>query len=834
MKGLEDDPDLLTAPTVPLNVRPIRDSGDLDVQLLTESLLLAHYGVSADDLEPLKQLFLEGTTFGSLLKVPETLSDKLPALARLCRAPTPQDAFAADALRRLRPLVAQAQLLARRYGFVVTNPPYMGSGSMCASLKKHVRKHYPTAYRDLFACFIQRGLDLAKPGGFCAMVTMHSWMFLSSFEKMRCGLLRTHTIRVLAHLGARAFESISGQVVQTAAFVLQNAPPQSYKPTFTQLVDGCAAQKRQALLQGKHRYQNIAQHQFELIPGSPIAYWLSDALLDAFRRGTPLGQTLDARVGLQIGDTSRFLRRWWEVDYGRIGFGMRDRKEAQRSGKKWFPHNKGGTSRKWYGNHEYVVNWEEDGREIRLYGSEDGGKPRSRVQNIGYYFRKALTWSDIASGPPSFRLNDGGDIHGNKGNCAFECAKVGLRRVAGFSNSPVLAAINSALNPTLSFSVGYFAKIPFVEPTTEQEALQVDTNVSALTRIARKDWDAFESSWDFQGPPVLPVAAANPAPLETCYHAWVASNREAARTTRSLEEEINRVFIDAYGLADELSPVVPLEEVTLTVNPAYRYRSIASEEERQARFLRDSITELVSFAIACMMGRYSLDAPGLVYAGSGSEGFDFSRYTAFPADNDGIVPITAQPWFEDDAANRLIRFVATVWDPTELETNLSFLAKGLSANARGSSRSTLRRYLVRGFYKDHLTTYKKRPIYWLFTSGRRRTFQCLVYLHRYHEGTLARMRTDYVIALQSKTASRLKQLTTDIESAGRARQRRLEKEKANLQKDLLELQDFDDKLRYFADQQISLDLDDGVKVNYGKFGGLLANVRGITGRPPAS
>ena len=333
-------------------------------------------------------------------------------------------------------------------------------------------------------------------------------------------------------------------------------------------------------------------------------------------------------------------------------------------------------------------------------------------------------------------------------------------------------------------------------------------------------------------PPILPGSKSDTSTVEHCYDLWLAHNRNAVRETQRLEEENNRLFIDAYGLSDELSPEVPTEEITLTVNPAYRYKRNLTESERAERFKRDTMAELVSYAIGCMMGRYSLDEPGLAYAGSSGAGFDAERYSTFSADDDGIIPITGQAWFDDDAANRLVKFISVAWDAAGLEENLRFVAGCLSPRQNESSRDTLRRYLATGFYKDHLTTYKNRPVYWLFSSGRRRTFQCLVYLHRYRESTLARMRTDYVIPLQGMMASRVRRLDGDIEKATKAHRRRLEKERDGLLKDQVELQAFDDKLRYFADHRIRLDLDDGVKVNYGKFGSLLADVRKVTGNKP--
>jgi type II restriction/modification system DNA methylase subunit YeeA len=380
----------------------------------------------------------------------------------------------------------------------------------------------------------------------------------------------------------------------------------------------------------------------------------------------------------------------------------------------------------------------------------------------------------------------------------------------------------------MTYSVGDVRKLPY---SMELFDPRISGVVDRAIQLAQFDSDSTERSWDFQSLPLLP-ASTDPTPtLESSYTAWITQNRDTIAEMKRLEEENNRLFIDAYGLADELTPDVPIEQITLTVNPAYRYGGKLTEEEQWTRFRQDTMEELVSYAIGCMMGRYSLDAPGLIYAHSGNEGFDPSQYTTFPADDDGIVPLTDTEWFEDDACNRLIEFISKAWPAEHLEANLTFLAKNLSPKKNESSRDTLRRYLTDNFFKDHVQRYKKRPIYWLFSSGKQKAFQCLVYLHRYNEGTLARMRAEYVIPLQGKLADRLERLEGDIQAAASSAQtKRLEKERTTLQKQQTELQTFDEKLRHYADMRIAIDLDDGVKVNYGKFGDLLAEVKAIHGK----
>ena len=383
------------------------------------------------------------------------------------------------------------------------------------------------------------------------------------------------------------------------------------------------------------------------------------------------------------------------------------------------------------------------------------------------------------------------------------------------------------LNPTLNFQAGNVSNLPLIK---DLDTSVLRASVEQIVIAHKSDWNTYEHSWDFQSLPLLMASSDTTSTLESSYIAWITQNRETIAEMKLLEEENNRLFIDAYGLQGELTPDVPIEQITLTANPAYRYGGKLTEEEQWAYFRRDTMAELVSYAIGCMMGRYSLDAPGLIYAHSGGAGFDPSRYTTFPADPDGIVPLTDSDWFEDDAAHRLMEFISVAWDETHLEDNLAFLAENLSTKQNEPSRVALRRYLCDRFFKDHLQAYKKRPIYWLFSSGKQKAFQCLVYLHRYNEGTLARMRTEYVIPLQGMMASRVRQLDEDIAAvASTAHRKRLEKERAALVKQKPELLEFDGKLRHYADQRIGLDLDDGVKVNYGKFGDLLAEVKPVTG-----
>ena len=822
MKGRADDRRLFER-GVKLNVMALVDSTDFDAERLTEHVKLADYGLTASDLTGLKRLFEHATTFGSLTQVPEGLAVNLPALKQLSEV-TSRNLFVSDALKRLVPLVQQAELLAVKYDVVGANPPYMGSKGMNALLKKFAKDRFPDAKSDLFACFIERGFTLAKDTGHNAMVTMQSWMFLSSFEKMRERMLREKTIGTMAHMD----NGVMGIAFGTAATVLRNLLIIGYVAdySYTSTDDLSDQHVPSEFPVRNNRLKRVAQDEFKKIPGSPVAYWAPESIHQTFFGNPPLSSALDTREGLTTGSNDLFLRYWFEVRHLNIGFDLKGNSNTLELPFRWFPYLKGGAFRRWSGNTDYVVNWYADGRDLRVLTDPTTGRVRSHNYNGNYAFRAGITWSGISSAAFSVRLAAEGFMFDAKGPMGFPLREEDRLGIAGLLNSSVVGHLLKMLAPTLDFKLGHVLNLPFKRDSIES----VRRCAERCVVLSMDDWNAYERSWDFQSFPILTASPNTTPTLESSYTAWTVQNRDTIAEMKRLEEENNRLFIDAYGLAEELTPDVPIEQITLTVNPAYRYGSNLTEEEQWTCFRQDTMKELVSYAIGCMMGRYSLDAPGLIYAHSGNADFDPSRHTRFPADADGIVPLADGEWFDDDAAHRLIEFISVAWDADYLEDNLAFLAGNLSPRDNESSRETLRRYLCDSFFKDHLQTYKKRPIYWLFSSGKHKAFQCLIYLHRYNEGTLARMRTEYVIPLQGMMASRVRRLEEDIAAASStAHRKQLEKERAILVKQQPELREFDEKLRHYADQRIGLDLDNGVKINYGKFGDLLAEVKAVTG-----
>lgn len=572
---------------------------------------------------------------------------------------------------------------------------------------------------------------------------------------------------------------------------------------------------------------------FMKIPGSPIAYWASNRVLTIFSEFEPLSKFAMPRQGLATSDNDRFLKLWFEVGFDKIGFSMTCHEDARLSKKRWFPCQKGGSFRKWYGNNTFVVNWESDGKEILEYAKKLYGSPTRTIKNMQHYFREGMTWSTISSSALSMRYSPVGFISETKGAMCFAENRSDLSMFLGFCNSKLVNRFLMAISPTLDFHEGPVGRLP----TTKALPKSLVGLVDELVGIGRADWDQYEISWDFNRSPII-GAESKQTLISDSYRIVSLSWGDAISRTHALEVQINRIFIDVYGLQNELSDDIPLKEITLTCNPYYRYGNDKSDAEHKSMLQCDTTEELVSYAIGCMMGRYSLDRPGLVLASQGETLQDYLSQIPSPRfapDNDGILPLTDQEWFADDATNRFREFVRVVWGDEHLQENLDFVAESLCLHAikpkRGESAlDSIRRYLSTQFYKDHLKTYKKRPIYWLFSSGKHNAFECLVYLHRYNEGTLARMRTEYVIPLTAKLSSYAHKLDQDIDaSTSTAEKKRLEKELSTLHNQQAELAAFDEKLRHYADQRIRLDLDDGVKVNYGKFGDLLAEVKAITG-----
>lgn len=763
--------------------------------------------ISQADVAHLIELFEHGKTFGSLIQIPKTLSEKLPAITqRVGEVAAHGGMFEQAAARTFKPFVEQAVSMSRKHTAAVANPPYMGN--LFPALKTYALRLFPRGKADLCATFVERMYEYIGPHGSVAMVTMQAWMFLSTFRDMRQYLLNTKTIETMAHLGARAFSAISGEVVQTTMFALRNDRISGFLPVFFRLTDGDEAEKAHNLRESRHKFQRVSQDDIAAISGSPLAYWLSHSMTEPFRSGVPVGDVVDIRAGITTGDNDTFVRYWHEIDRTLLAIGFRSKEDAWASrNTRWFPLKKGGPFRKWYGNTDHVIRFDESAYRIL---KEQGNHCASE----SYYFRESLTWSDISTGTFGVRYFDEGAIFTTVGHSVF-----GLRDqltvVAALLCSRLADEYVRAINPTLHANPGDVSQIPFIEPTDTQVLKEIQNNTDRLIAIAKEDWNSLEEARDFTFLRLLQSNDSNGTVSGSWQH-WSAEHDARFTETMQREARNNTLLAAIYGVSDELDCAASEEEITL-------YRPERDEDAKR----------LISYSMGCMMGRYSLDEPGVIYAHSGNEGFDLNKYSTFPADEDCIVTLTDTAWFPDDAANRFVQFVKKAWPEEYLEENLTFVAESLGKKKTETSRDCIRRYLATGFYKHHLSIYKKRPIYWLFSSGKQRAFQCLVYLHRYNAGTLSRMRTEYVVKLQGKINSRIEQLEDDIPTANSTSHRKeLEKERDTLIKQREELQEFDEKLRHYADKRIELDLDDGVKVNYGKFGDLLAEVKSITGKKP--
>lgn len=803
MKAREDDRRLFSNPPK-LNIIALQDSQPERLDAFSQDL--ASTGIAQADLKELLDLFEHASTFGSLIQIPQAFAKKLSDLeTKLNAALASGDIFAQQSAQELLPLVQQAKLLAQQYDAVIANPPYMGGKGMNAALKDFAKKKFPDSKSDLFAMFIERGFAWCKDSGFNSMVTMQSWMFLSSYEAMREKLLKDRTIQTMAHLGARAFPEISGEVVQATAFVMQGKHLNGFKPVFFRLVDTEQDQKENELKAGLNRFDSTIQDDFKKIPSSPVAYWVSDKVREIFDVSPSLSLIAETRKGMVTGSNENYVRSWYEINTSTFGSTGYSRESAKKSGLKWFPYNKGGGFRKWYGNKLDVVNWQNDGALLQSAKHPTENRVWATNFNLDYIFKPNVNWGAVTSSDFSARYSCGSELFDAGGSAAFT-DNYPLMLLIAYLNSYVASYCLKTINPTLNFQAGNISNLPIKIMNSDT----VTTYTSKLIDLSITDWDSYEISWDFTENPIIRTGQPN---LEQAFNTWKQQNANAVAEMKRLEEENNKLFIEAYGLQDELTPDVPDEQITLT----------RADREKDSQ-------RLVSYALGCMMGRYSLDEPGLIYAHAGNQDFDASRYQTFPADADGIIPLTEMHWFEDDATHRIQEFLTAVWGKDTLDANMQWLAESLDKKASETAEDTIRRYLANKFYKDHMQTYKKRPIYWLFSSGKQGAFQALVYLHRYNESTLARMRTEYVMPLISKMAAYANSLETAKENSDSAAEiKRIEKKLQDLHKQQAELSSFEEKLRHYADQRISLDLDDGVKVNYGKFGDLLAEVKAITG-----
>lgn len=715
-----------------------------------------------------------------------------------------------EAIENLRPLIQVAQVLSQKYDVVVTNPPYMGSANMNAKLTKLVKKKYPDSKRDLFAVFIERCNQMVKKDSYYAMVTQHSWMFLSSFEKLRDKLLENDIVN-MAHLGARAFEEIGGEVVQTTTFTVRKSNIKDYNGKYCRLIGTTSQEEKEKMfLNGKNCYVTD-QNNFSKIPGNPVAYWVSDKLIKVFKAGILLQELAISRNGMKTGNNEKFLRLWWESNNDLICFDVKDISGAVSSNKKWFAYNKGGGARKWYGNNDYIVNWENRGHDIFVNAKQDKRNVQDYPDELK--FTPSVTWSLINSGTPTFRYKQGNlsDIAG----MSFYKAHDKLKYLLAFCNTNVASKILKLIAPTMNFQAGDVGRLPILQRKQDEEVIKkiVDENIL----LSQQDWDTYETSWGFKHHPLIRKVST----ISEAYDQWKSENNERFDQLKANEEELNRIFIDIYGLQDELTPEVADKDVT--VHKIFDSKDDVPETMKGSKYIRtkyDEVTSFISYAVGCIFGRYSLDVDGLAYAGGN---WDNSKYTTFAADKDSIIPISDDEYFDDDIVNRLVNFVKVVYGEDTLQENLKFIADALGG--KGHPKEVIRNYFLNKFYKEHCKTYRKRPIYWLFDSGKKNGFKCLVYMHRYQPDTIARIRTDYVHEQQARYYTIIEDLEARIKAADTSEKIKLKNQLKVIKNQDEEIKTYEEKIHHLADQMISIDLDDGVKNNYELFKDVLAKIR---------
>lgn len=766
------------------HIYPIRESNNVDPHLVE------FFANGNEELESAINTILAEMTdakeYGSLIKI--SVKDFAPLYVRFAEIENGGELNRDPALEILLPIVRCAELLSRQYDAVVTNPPYMGGSGMDKTLSDFVKKNYPDSKADLFACFIERGIEMAKIGRYNCMVTMQSWMFLSSFEELRVKLMTENTITNLMHME----NMVMGIAFGTAVSTFKKTKSPKYKGTYNQikLRDIENSQPKDFPIKD-NRFAQVPSDNFAKIPGSPVAYWASNVVLNLFSNEKRLSDYGDSRSGMQTGNNGLFLRLWFEVIFASIGLNYKNQNECSYYNKKWIPQPKGGGFRKWYGNFEYIVNYKNNGHAIRSY---DG---TGMLKNSKYYFLKGITWSHTTSGSYAARFLPNGYIFNVEAPTFYPNAGTDLLFVLANLNSKITNYLWAYINQTFHYLAGDVEKLPIKYQNGNKHVNNIaQSNIS----ISREDWDAFETSWDFKRHPLIRKVET----IEEAFLAWEKECAERFRQLKANEEELNRIFIEIYGLQDELTPDVEDKDVTV----------------RKADLVRD-IKSFISYAVGCMFGRYSLDADGLAFAGGE---WDESKYKTFPADKDAIIPVCDKEYFEDDIVARFADFVKAVYGAENLEKNLKFISRALGGKEE-NPRKVIREYFIKDFFADHCKIYQKRPIYWLFDSGRKNAFKALVYIHRYKPDTIARLRTGYLHEVQAKYAADAESLEKALTAGTGGNQTQMKKELSALKAKQEEMHVFEEKIHHYADIRISIDLDDGVKHNYALFADVLAKLK---------
>jgi hypothetical protein len=846
-----------------LNICYTRESNDINKE--TIDFISNGNNKIKDELDLIYNSFLDAREYGSLIEAPKIDYNKINN--RLLEIENTDFYNLFDELKKeeiknkFYYVIKTSEILSKKYEVVATNPPYMKSSIMDSKLSKYTKKNYPNSKMNVFAVFIERCNNLTKKNCYTSMITMQSWMFLSSFETLRKNILEKTTIKSLLQLGY----GVIGIAFETSAFSLKKSFPDEKEGYYFRMfdkiaqniqTDDCATLFRISKNTTNFKYKfdeylsentifediksnekgnlikfQVNQKNFEKIPRMPIVYWASENLLEDFEKGIKTSELIEPKQGLATADNNRFLRRWYEVEEEKINYNIKSIEETESNEYKWYPYNKGGGRRQWYGNYDYVVNWENNGNEIRNF-KDSNGKLRSVVRNPNYYFKEAITWPLITSGGFSIRYRESGSTHDVSGMSAFSENELRLKYILGIMGTKISNFIFNMLNPTVNLQVGDFNNFPVIE--NEQIKPKVISIVDDCIKISKYDWNTFETAWDFKVSPLVnferyveefenvkigengnvenkKIEKTQITLIEEAYSQYKEFTNNQFLKLKKNEEELNRIFIDIYGLQDELTSDV--SEKDITIAKIFDTDAEINDEIKGNNYVltkADVIKQFISYAVGCMFGRYSLDEEGLAFAGGE---FDKNKYSKFIPDEDNCIPITDSEYFSDDIVTRFVEFVKTVYGEETLEENLKFIAQSLS-NKNDAPKDIIREYFLKSFYEDHWKRYEERPIYWLYDAGEKNGFKALIYMHRYNEQTTAKVRIGYLHELQKYYERRASFLKDEIESNNN--RKKAEQELKKIKSQLDECKQFDEKMNHLSSEYILIDLDDGVKVNYEK------------------
>ena len=834
-----------------LNICYTRESNDINKEII--DFISNGNSKIKEELDLIYNSFLDAREYGSLIEAPKIdyneIKNRLSEIENTDFYNLFDESKKVEIKNKFYYVIKTSEILSKKYEVVATNPPYMGSSMMNTKLSKYTKKNYPNSKMDMFAVFIEKCNSLTDRNGFCSMITMPSWLFLSSFENLRKYIINNLNIESLLHMGRGIFGIDFGSVAFTLKkeinltntkgnyyrlhkrnfqhiyyndikkIFLNSKENTSYKYNFDLYRDnqGVNEISNLSMEEGEQIKFQINQKNFEKIPGMPIGYWVSDNVRNVFVKAKGLAHYAETRLGMATADNEKFLRIWHEANILDIGFNIENREKALESKKKWFPYSKGGEFRKWYGNFENIVNWKNDGFEI-LNFKDSNGKIRSHNYNLEFIFNEGLTWSALSSSLFSIRKLPIGFLFDNSGSSLFQKEKASLNYLLFILNNKVISEFLKLINSTLNYQPGNLNKIPIIYKHSYNN--EINLLVQQNIDISKKEWDSRETSWDFEK-----LSLIEGKDLKSTFENYCSHWRDNFVQLHKNEEELNRLFIEIYELQDEMDEKIEFKDITILKEEAI---IIQIDNNISKEFLTESekylydrgvslefnksvlIKQFISYAVGCMFGRYSLDEEGLVFAGGE---FDKNKYSKFIPDEDNCIPITDSEYFSDDIVTRFVEFVKTVYGEETLEENLKFIAQALS-NKNDAPKDIIREYFLKSFYDDHLKRYKKRPIYWLYDAGKKKGFKALIYMHRYNEQTTAKVRIGYLHELQKHYERRASFLKDEIESNNN--RKKAEQELKKIKSQLDECKQFDEKMNHLSSEYISIDLDDGVKVNYEK------------------